>query len=215
MQLLSVNVSKPKNVPYRGETLTTGIYKQPATGRVALRQLNLDGDGQADLNVHGGIHKAAYVYPFEHYAFWSERLGRDDFAYGQFGENFTTTGLLEDEVYIGDVYRVGSALVEVTQPRVPCFKLAHKIGEPTFVKQFMQAERTGFYLRVVQEGEVGAGDTIERVQFGPEQMSVRHSFRLLYVDHADLSEVERAHDLAALSPGWREAFAEIIEKTLS
>jgi MOSC domain-containing protein YiiM len=125
------------------------------------------------------------------------------------------TGLHEDDVSIGDVYRIGGALVEVTQPRVPCFKLAHKIGEPTFVKQFMQAQLTGFYLRVVQEGEVGAGDHIERVAIGPQQMSVRRIFRLLYVDHSDLREIERARDLEALSPGWRESFAELVEKALS
>ena len=119
-----------------------------------LRTTNLDGDGQADLQAHGGTYKAAYVYSYDHYAYWSEALERDDFSYGQFGENFTVQGMLETDVLIGSIYRLGGALVQVTQPRVPCFKLAHKMGIPTFVKTFMQAERTGFYLRVLEEGEV-------------------------------------------------------------
>jgi MOSC domain-containing protein YiiM len=173
-----------------------------------LRQLNLDGDAQADLKVHGGEHMAVYVYPYEHYAYWTGQLQRDDFNYGQFGENFTVEGLLEDEVGIGDVYRVGGALVEVTQPRVPCFKLEHKMALHGFVKRFMQAERTGFYLRVLETGDVAAGDTITRVKQG--EMSVRQIFRLLYFDQGNTAEIAKAQSLPALAQTWRAAFANLL-----
>jgi MOSC domain-containing protein YiiM len=203
MKLLSVNVSLPKEAPYRGETLYTGIYKQPLAGRVMLRRLNLDGDGQADLEAHGGPDKAVYAYPCEHYAYWSGELGRDDFSFGQFGENFTTEGLLEDAVCIGDVYRIGGALVEVSQPRAPCYKLAHKMNLPTFVKQFTKAERVGFYLRVLEEGEVCAGDAITRISGGPEQMSVREVFHLLHFDKRNTAQAQRALRIPALAAAWR------------
>ena len=214
MKLLSVNVSMPTTVPYRGEMMTTGIYKQPVHGRVMLHRLNLDGDGQADLNAHGGPHKAVYVYSHDHYAYWQRELARDDFTAGQFGENLTVEGMLEDEVYIGDTYRIGDALVEVTQPRVPCYKLAHKMGERGFVKTFMQAERVGFYLKVLEEGTVGAADAIERVAVGPEQMSVRHIFHLLYFDKNNVAEAKRALRVPALAPGWRGSFEEIVASAL-
>lgn len=205
--LLSVNTSLPKEVVHNGSIITTGIFKEPVSGRVSLHALNLKGDGQADLMAHGGTYKAVYAYPYEHYAYWQQQLKRDDFSYGQFGENFTTEGLLETEVYIGDVFRIGTAFVEVTQPRVPCYKLALKMGLPTFVKQFLQAERPGFYLRVIQEGEVGAGDSIERVKVDSHQMSVWQVNHLLYFDPANIAQVERAAQLPALSPGWRDALA--------
>jgi MOSC domain-containing protein YiiM len=212
MQLLSINVSPPVTVPYRGETLRTGIYKQPVTGPVRLTKLNLEGDGQADLQAHGGPDKAVYVYPHEHYAYWQQQLGRDDFAYGQFGENFTTIGLLEDQVFIGDVYRLGSALVQVSQPRVPCFKLAHKMGIPTFVKTFMASERTGFYLRVLAAGTVEAGDAWTREQVGPGEMSVQAVFHLLYFDQTNVAAAAQARQLEALAAGWRDSFAELVAK---
>lgn len=213
MKLRSVNVSLPKDVPYRDSTLRTGIYKQPVTGRVRLNTLNLDGDGQADLNAHGGRDMAVYVYPFEHYAFWSQTLGRDDFTYGQFGENFTVEGLLEDAVYIGDIYRIGGTQVQVTQGRIPCFKLAHKMQEPTFVKQFTHAERTGFYVRVLEAGEVGAGDTIERVATGEGRMSVQEVFHLRIADKANREAAARAAQLPALSATWRTYFEKAADKT--
>lgn len=209
MKLLSVNVSMPKEVPYRGEMLRTGIYKQPVSGRVMLRQLNLDGDGQADLEAHGGHDKAVYAYPYEHYAYWSRELGRADFSYGQFGENFTIEGLLEEEVCIGDVYRIGEAIVEVTQPRAPCYKLAHKMEMPTFVKLFTQSERIGFYMAVVQEGEVGAGDSITRLLAGPEQMTVKEIFHLLYFDKRNVAQAKRALRIPALAEAWREPMEKI------
>ena len=139
MRLLSVNVSQAKEVPYQGKTVTTGIFKEPVGGRVMLRSLNLEGDGQADRNVHGGINKAVYAYPNEHYEYWSRELGRTDFTFGQFGENFTVSGMLEDAVRIGDVFRIGSALVEVTQPRAPCFKLGIRMGMESFPTTFMSS----------------------------------------------------------------------------
>ena len=212
MKLLSVNVSLPKEVPYKGKAIRTGIYKEPVQGRVMLRRLNLDGDGQADLVGHGGIYKAVHVYSIENYDYWKRELGRDDFSYGQFGENFTVEGMLEDNVHVGDVFRVGTALVEVTQPRVPCFKLVMKMGMPEFLKVFMPSERVGFYFRVLEEGEVGAGDALERVKVGPEQMTVREMFRLLYFAKQKLEGARKALRIPAMSPGWRGSFEQIVGK---
>lgn len=210
MKLLSVNVSLPKEVTINGNTISTGIFKEPVQSRVMLKLLNLDGDGQADLVVHGGAYKAAYVYAYDHYDYWQNKLGREDFTYGQFGENFTVTGMTEDQVHIGDIFRVGDALVEVTQPRVPCFKLAFKMGRPDFVKLFLNSERSGFYLRVLEEGEVGANDTFERVSIGPEQMTVKEVLHLLYFDNKNIIQAQRALRIPALSPGWRGSFEEIV-----
>src|SRR5574341_631478 len=192
MQLISVNVSLPKEIHYKGESVTTGIFKEPVPGRVMLHELNLDGDGQADLTVHGGVHQAVYVYPFEHYDYWKQKLDRQDLPYGQFGENFTVAGMLEDQVHIGDLFRVGGAVVQVTQPRVPCYKLAIKMNLPKFPKLFMASARTGFYLRVLQEGEVGAGDAIERTEIASEKMTVQEIFYLAFRDHDDREALKRA-----------------------
>ena len=208
MKLLSVNVSQPKSISYRGRSVRTGIYKVPVKGRVMLRRLNLDGDAQGDLTVHGGPDKAIYVYPFEHYDFWARELGRDDFEFGQFGENFTVEGMPEEQVHIGDVFRVGGALVEVTQPRVPCYKLGIKMGSARFVKRFLASGRVGFYLRVLEEGEVCAGNTIECLQLGAEQMTIREIIRLAYFDRENAEGARKAIRIAALSPGWREMFEE-------
>jgi MOSC domain-containing protein YiiM len=177
MKLISVNVSLPKEIIYRGRKITTGIFKEPVQGRVILRTLNLDGNGQADLRVHGGPDQAAYVYPVEHYDYWKKLLGRDDLDYGQFGENFTTSGLLENEARIGDVFRFGKAIVQVTTPREPCGKLDMKMDDPHFKKKFRASGRSGFYLRVLQEGEVGAGDEIEVIESDARQMTVEEMFR--------------------------------------
>ncbi len=150
MKLLSINVGRPRPVPYRDGVVSTGIYKEPVAGRTWLRRLNLDGDGQADLRVHGGEDKAVYAYPFERYAFWSRELRRNDLGYGQFGENLTVEGLLEEQVHIGDVYRIGAALLQVSQPRSPCFKLGVRMGDAAFVARFAAANYTGFYLRVLE-----------------------------------------------------------------
>lgn len=212
MSILSINVSPPKDVPFGNKTLTTGIYKEPIAGRVMLHSMNLAGDGQADLVAHGGTYKAAYVYSYDNYGFWSAQLDRDDFTYGQFGENFTVAGLLDTDVLVGSIYRIGDALVQVTQPRVPCFKLAHKMGIPTFVKQFMQAQRTGFYLRVLEEGEVGVGDTFELVTPDPVGMSVYDIFHLLYFDKTNVEQAKRALDIDGMSPGWIGSFEEMVAK---
>ncbi len=161
--MLSVNLATERVVRYGGRDVRTGIYKEPAAGRVRLRMLGLEGDFQADLSVHGGPDKAVYAYPAEHYPHFRKVLERPDLAPGFFGENLTTEGLLEDEVGVGDVFRVGTAVVRVTTPRTPCFKLAARAGSPAFVETFLNSRRLGFYLSVVEEGEVGAGDTIRRI----------------------------------------------------
>jgi MOSC domain-containing protein YiiM len=213
MKLLSVNVSRPREVAHRSETVTTGIFKEPAEGRVMLGTLNLDGDGQADLVGHGGIYKAAYAYSVENYEYWKRELRREDLAFGQFGENFTVEGMPEDEVHIGDVFRVGGALVEVTQPRVPCYKLALKMGLKGFEKRFLASCRVGFYLRVLEEGEVGAGDGVDRVRIDPERITVREMCHLLYFDPENLEGARKALRIRALSPGWRQSFEQRLAKT--
>lgn len=205
MQLISVNVSPPKTIEYNKRVVETGIFKEPVDGRVMLRELNLDGDGQADLRVHGGTFKAVYAYPHEHYATWQAELNRDDFVMGQFGENFTVTGLLETDVYVGNIYRVGDAQVQVTQPRVPCYKLGIRMNDPSFLKRFMQAERTGFYLRVLEEGLVGADDEIILESQDRQHMTVRDINHLLYFE-PDPQLAEKALKIEALSPGWRGSF---------
>lgn len=213
MKLLSVNVSQPQEVSYNGERIKTGIFKEPVSGRTMMRRLNIDGDGQGDPTVHGGIDKAVYVYPIEHYDYWKHELGRDDLTYGQFGENLTVEGLLEETVHIGDVFRVGEALVEVSQPRVPCFKLGIKMGNPQIVKPFLASERVGFYVRVLEEGEVGAGDAIERTKVGDGGMTVKEIVHLRHFDNANMVAAEKAANLPALTPSWRDSFMEIVVKT--
>ncbi len=205
MTLISINVGLPREITHRGQAITTGIFKAPVAGPMWLGRLNLAGDGQADLRVHGGADKAVYAYPFEHYAFWAGELGRKDFSHGQFGENFTTRGLLEDEVSIGDVFRIGAARVQVTQPRSPCFKLGIRMGDENFPGRFATANRTGFYLRVLEEGVVKAGDAIERIERAAGSMNVREVFHLRHVG-GTRAEYERASRLPGLSPSWRAAF---------
>jgi MOSC domain-containing protein YiiM len=203
MRLISVNVSLPKDIPYRGNTVSTGIFKEPVGGRVTLGRLNLEGDGQADRKVHGGVDKAVYAYPFEHYEYWSRELGRTDFTFGQFGENFTVSGMLEDAVRIGDVFRIGFAMVEVTQPRAPCFKLGIRMGLESFPKTFLSCGRTGFYMKVLEEGEVGAGDRFERVAGEADGLSVREVWRLAVQDVRNLEGARKALRLSSLAPEWR------------
>lgn len=213
MKLLSINVAAPRAIWYRDKEVMTGIYKEPVQGMVAVGKLGLAGDGQADLEAHGGIYKAVYSYPFEHYSHWSRSLGRNDFVLGQFGENLTVSGLTEDEVYIGDVFRIGTALFEVTQPRVPCFKIAHKMGMPEFPKLFTESGRTGFYLRVLEEGEICAGDAIERVKTDPHLVSVREMMRIMHIDREDFEVMKRAVAIPALTPGWREQLEKRLQKS--
>ncbi|HZV33710.1 MAG TPA: MOSC domain-containing protein [Verrucomicrobiae bacterium] len=208
MKLLSINVAMLRPISHRGNEVMTGIYKQPVKGSVKAGRLGLAGDAQADLENHGGIYKAVYSYPFEHYSDWSRELGRNDFALGQFGENLTVTGLSEDNVRIGDVFRIGTALLEVTQPRVPCFKLAHKMGLPEFPKKFIASGRTGFYHRVLEEGEMSAGDAIERIKTDPNGVSAREMMRIMHIDRDDVAAMEKAVGIPALTPSWREELEE-------
>ena len=209
MKLLSVNVSPPKEVVHAGKTVTTGIFKVPIHGRVPLRTLNLDGDGQADLIGHGGIYKAVYAYSVENYDYWKRELGRT------VRENFTVEEMLEDMIHVGDVFRVGDALVEVTQPRVPCYKLGIKMGVPGFEKKFLVSCRVGYYLRVLEQGEVGAGDAFGRVRTDPERMTVREICHLLYFEPENLEGATKALRIRALSPGWRQSFEERLAKTVA
>ncbi|MGF1494499.1 MAG: MOSC domain-containing protein [Microcoleaceae cyanobacterium] len=215
MKLLSVNVGKPQEVIYDNKKVLTGIFKQPLQGKVQLKTLNLAGDGQADLKVHGGIHKAVYIYSIENYDYWRAELGRDDFTLGQFGENFTVSGMTDDQVHIGDIFQVGTAQVEVTQPRRPCFKLGIRMAQPDFPHQFLASCRTGFYVRVVQEGEVEAGDSVQRLSIGPGSMTVQMVCDLLYGGH-DKSEpsyqqaVQQVLQIPSLSPSWQRHFEQKI-----
>jgi MOSC domain-containing protein YiiM len=206
MKLLSVNVALPREAPSEDGAVTTGIFKEPVARRVMLRKLNLDGDGQADLQHHGGIYQAVYAYTHENSQYWARELRCDGFPYGQFGENFTVEGMPEDAVSIGDVFRIGTAVVEVTQPRVPCYKLGLKMGSAEFPKRFLTSGRVGFYLRVVEEGEVGAGDVIERIERASERLTVLDVIRLAYLDREDREMTRKAARLPALSPEWRHRF---------
>ena len=212
MRLLTVSVSLRKEVEYMGKTVATGFFKEPVESRVMLRTLNLDGDEQVDLKGHGGPYKAACVYTRENYEHWSRELGRDDFREPQFGENFTVEGMLEDQIHVGDTFRVGDATVEVTQPRVPCYRLGIKMNDPKFPKLFLQSCRVGFYFRVIEEGEVGAGDSFERFKKDPEGMTVRQICHLYYFDPKNLEDCQRAIRIPALSPGWREGFEDRLQK---
>ena len=210
MCLISVNVGKPRTVAYQDKMIATGIFKEPVGGNVWLGRLNLAGDGQADLKAHGGEHKAVYAYPWENYEFWKRELEHDDLSPGSFGENFTLEGMRESAVHVGDVFRIGDALLEVSQPRVPCYKLELRLGLSPFVKRFMESNRVGYYLRVLEEGEVRAGDSVERVKEGPERMTVEEVHRLLYFDAEKEAGAARALRIPALAPGWRGSFEKIL-----
>jgi len=202
VRLISVNVGQPRTVEWQGRMVETGIFKAPVAGSVALRALNLDGDRQADLSVHGGAHKAVYVYPSEHYAFWRAELPDMALPWGMFGENFTTAGLLED-LRIGDRFRIGSAEALVSEPRVPCYKLGLKFGRADMVKRFLASGRTGFYLMVLKEGVVQAGDPIESIGRAEHGITVADITRLYAGKQPDPAILRRAVDLEALSDVWR------------
>jgi MOSC domain-containing protein YiiM len=193
-------------VIWKGKTVSTGIFKAPVNDRVMVRSLNLDGDGQADLTVHGGADKAVYVYPFEHYDYWRSELPDIELPLGIFGENLTTTGLREEEVNIGDCFQIGTVKLIVTQPRMPCYKLGIRFGRPDMVKRFLASRRTGFYFRVLQEGEVEIGDTLELVSRDENNVTVA-DITQLYIDAEDNSELlHRAAQLEALPKSWRDYF---------
>ena len=215
MRIVSVNVGRPRTVPWRGRTVTTAIFKDPVTGRVPVRPLNLEGDGQADLSVHGGADKAVYVYPAEHYTDWHRDLPELELPWGMFGENLTVEGLREDDAHVGDRLRVGSAEVVVTQPRLPCYKLGVRFGRDDIVKRFLGSGRTGFYLAVLQEGDVGAGDPVEVLARDPQGISVGDVTRLYVRDKRNVAKLRRAIQVAALPEGWRTQFRDQLAKAAS
>lgn len=200
----------PADVTWRGRTVRTGIYKEPVSGPVMVRRLNIDGDGQGDLGGHGGEQRAVMVYQQESYDHWARHFGRDDLRPGMFGENFTITGLADDDVCIGDRYRIGEAEFEVTQPRVTCFRVGMRLGEPDMPKLLVAHHRPGFYFRVIREGCVTPGDAIVRTRRGPHELSVADIDALLYLPDRDVEVLRRAVDIPALSPGWQQSFAELL-----
>jgi len=208
VKLTSINAGLPRDVEWRGKVVRTSIFKQPLSGRVRVTQLNVEGDRQSDLTVHGGADKAVYAYPSEHYAYWRDQLPGTKLDWGAFGENLTTEGLLEDKVHIGDRFRAGSAEFVVTQPRMPCFKLGIRFNRPGIVKQFLRSGRTGFYLAVVQEGDIGAGDALELAAEDSNRITVTDVVGLYAEDTANQDLLRRASELPALPESWREYFRE-------
>jgi ferredoxin-NADP reductase/MOSC domain-containing protein YiiM/ferredoxin len=214
-RLVSVNIGLPRDFNWRGKTVHTGIWKSPVPGRVIVRKLNIDGDGQGDLGGHGGVNRAVMVYQLDSYRYWERELSRTNFSYGQFGENFTVDGLPDVEVCIGDRYRIGTALFEVSQPRVTCYRVGIRMDEPQMAALMVAHHRPGFYFRVLEEGEVGAGDEIVKVADGPEQMSVAEMDALLYLTEHTPEQLERALRIPALSEGWRGSFQAILQNKTS
>src|SRR5262250_2494903 len=214
-RLLSVNVGLPRDVAWQGKTVHTAVWKTPVQGRRLVRRLNIESDGQGDLAGHGGEHRAVMVYQIESYRYWEDRLGRSDFTYGQFGENFTVEGMSDDEVCIGDRYRIGQALFEITQPRVTCYRVGMRMDEPQMAALLTSSGKPGFYFRVLQEGEIEAGDEIVKVADGPERMTVAEINALLYLPGHSRQQLERALRIPALSPGWRTSFEALLQNESS
>jgi ferredoxin-NADP reductase/MOSC domain-containing protein YiiM/ferredoxin len=209
--LLSVNVGMPKDVPWQGRTVFTGVFKDPVTGPRRVRKLNVDGDGQGDLAGHGGEQRAVFVYQIDSYRYWERELGRNDFVYGQFGENLTVEGLSDDEVCIGDRYQIGTAIFEVTQPRVTCYRVGIRMNDPRIPALLVSHHRPGFYFRVIAEGDVAAGDEIIKLASGPEEMAVADVDALLYLPGHARQQLLRALRIPALSPGWQASFRALLE----
>ena len=214
-RLLSVNVGVPRDVIWNGKTVRTSVWKSPIDGRRMVRKLDIDGDAQADLAGHGGEHRAVFVYQMDSYHHWERFLGRNDFTFGQFGENFTVEGLPDNEVCIGDRYRIGGAEFEVTQPRVTCYRVAIRMNEPRMPALLVAHHRPGFYFRVLQEGEVGAGDDIVKITDGPERISVAEVDALLYLPGASSQQLQHALRIPALSQGWQSSFQAMLQQDLS
>ena len=214
-RLLSVNVGLPRDVAWRGQTVHTSVWKAPVAGRRLVRRLDVDGDRQGDLAGHGGEQRAVLVYQIASYRYWEQQLGRSGFTFGQFGENFTVEGLPDDEVCVGDRYRIGGALFEVTQPRVTCYRVGIRMDEPRMPALLVSHRRPGFYLRVLQEGEVGAGDEIVKLAEGPGRMTVAQVSSLLYLPGHARADLERALRIPALSPGWRGSFQAMLDREAS
>jgi ferredoxin-NADP reductase/MOSC domain-containing protein YiiM len=211
-RLLSINVGQPRDISWRGQAVYTSVWKEPVQGRRLVRRLNVDGDAQGDLAGHGGEHRAVFVYQIDSYRYWERELKRHDFTFGQFGENFTVEGLADSEVCVGDRYRIGSALFEVTQPRVTCYRVGIRMNEPRMPALLVEHHRPGFYFRVLEEGEVGAGDEIVKVAEGPERLTVAAVDALLYLPGAAREELERALRIPALSPGWKSSFEALLRQ---
>jgi ferredoxin-NADP reductase/MOSC domain-containing protein YiiM/ferredoxin len=210
-KLLSVNVGRPREVEWQGKVVRTAIWKQPVPQRVVAQRLNLDGDAQGDIQGHGGEHRAVMVYQLEAYRYWERELGRDDFEYGQFGENFTVEGLADDEVCIGDRYRIANAIFEVTQPRVTCYRVGIRMNNPQMPALLVSHHRPGFYFRVIEEGEVGAGDEIQKIADGPGRITVAEIDSLLYLPNHDPSRIAIATRIPALSPGWKGSLEALLK----
>ena len=213
-RLLSVNVGLPRDVTWNGKTVRTSVWKSPVSGRRMVRKLDIDGDAQADLAGHGGEQRAVFVYQMDSYHYWQSFLDRSDFTFGQFGENFTVEGLLDSEVCVGDRYRIGDAIFEVTQPRVTCYRVGIRMNEPRMPALLVAHHRPGFYFRVLQEGEVGAGDDIVKITDGPERMSVADVDALLYLPGPSREQLQRALRIPALSKGWQGSFRAMLQQDL-
>jgi len=212
VKILSLHVARPKRVVYQGNTISTGIFKQPLSGPVRLRTLNLDGDRQADLSVHGGPNKAVYGYPSEHYAFWREELRGIDLPWGMFGENFTTTGLAEDDLHVGDRFQIGSAIVVVRQPRTPCYKLAARFRRDDILERFLLSGRSGFYFSVEQEGSVESGDAFKLLERNRDGILISEVNRLIAHDRYNSSLLNKAVATPALPEHWRDLFSERLRR---
>ncbi len=212
MKLISLNVARPGLVQYKGQSINTGIFKEPVSGAVTLRTLNLDGDRQADLSVHGGPYKAVYGYPSEHYEFWRQQLPEANLSWGAFGENFTTEGLLEHDLHIGDRLRIGAAIVMVRQPRTPCYKLAAKFQSDDMIERFLHSGRSGFYFSVEQEGVVQTGDAFEFLSSEPKAVTIAELNRLFVDDRYNRELLEKAIAAAALPEDWRDYLAERVTR---
>ena len=206
VKLISLNVARPRLTVYKGASINTGIFKKPVAGRVALRTLNLDGDRQADLTVHGGPYKAVYAYPSEHYEYWRGELPEMDLPWGAFGENFTTEGLAEDDLHVGDRLRIGSTVLMVRQPRMPCYKLAAKFQFDDIIERFLLSGRSGFYFSVEQEGEVGEGDSIKLISQNPSGITIAEMNRLFVRERYNRDLLQKAIATSALPESWRDYF---------
>jgi len=207
MKLISLNVGRHRLIVYNGTTIDTGIFKNPVSGPIQLRTLNLDGDRQADLSVHGGPYKAVYAYPSEHYPFWRNELPGVDFPWGMFGENFTTTGLSEDELHVGDRFQIGSSVIVVRQPRMPCYKLAAKFQRDDIIERFLESGRSGVYFSVEQEGQVAPGDSFQLLTRAEQGIAIAEMNRLIVADRYNRDLLEKALNTSALPESWHEYFA--------
>ena len=210
-RLISLNVGLPQDVAWQGRTVRTAVWKRPVEGPRRARRLNIDGDGQGDLGGHGGEQRAVFLYQLDSYRHWARELGRDDLEHGIFGENLTVEGLGDDEVCIGDRYRIGGAVLEVTQPRVTCYRVGIRVGDPRIPALLVSHRRPGFYLRVLDEGDVQAGDEIVKLASGPEGMTVVEVDGLLYLPGHPREQLRRALRIPALSPGWQASFQALVE----